>query len=93
MKSSMFIILTPPHIEEVLRRKKCFEFHGQKVEYHIKDMSMCHKLKFANPFIFAPYGVSFDILNWDYFIHSLHYRRFMTHGCKDLGIKKSEFVA
>ena len=26
MKSSMFIILTPPDIEEVLRRKKYFEF-------------------------------------------------------------------
>ena len=45
----------------------------------IKKESSCHKLKFSNPYI--------------YLRISLKNQRSTTSGCKDVGIKKAEFVA
>ena len=48
----------------------------------IKELSLCHKLKYSIFYIFA-----------DYRIHGLKYLRTTTSSHKDTGIGKSEFVA
>ena len=60
-------------------------------------MSLCHKLKLSNPYIFAtrwckPLIFQIMIIGSNK-IHSLKYLRFTTLRCKDIGIRKSEFVA
>ena len=62
-----------------------------------KELSLCHKLKFSNPYIFAILKCISLIFQTQIIssniIHSLKYLRSTTISCKDIGIRKSEFVA
>ena len=61
-----------------------------------KELSLCHKLKFSNPNIFAtqcrrPY--IFQTMNSVRLNNvSLKYQRPSPSGCKDIGIRKFEFA-
>ena len=63
----------------------------------IKELSFCHKLWFYNPYIFATLWCKL----WYYKLRQLDlteffclkYQRSTTSGCKDIWIKKWEFVA
>ena len=61
-----------------------------------KKMSFCHKLKFSNPYIFETWlckaSIFPTLIIWSYRVHTLKYQRFITLGCKDIGIRKSVFV-
>ena len=61
-----------------------------------KELSLCHKLKFSNPYIFTTgwrRPLIFQTYNiWCNRIHSLKYLRFTTVGYKDIRIRKFEFV-
>ena len=61
------------------------------------ELSLCHKLKFSNSFIFAislyKPVIVWTLIIWAYGIHSLKYLSITTLGCKDIVIRKSEFVA
>ena len=63
----------------------------------VKELSFRHKLKFLNPYIFATRcsrPLIFQTMNY---VRSnslkLKYYRFKPSGCKDIGIRKCEFVA
>ena len=63
----------------------------------VKELSLCHKLWFSNPYIFGfqrRKPLKFQTMT---FVRSnnisLKYQRFTTLGSKDIGIRKSEFVA
>ena len=63
----------------------------------VKELSLCHKLRTSTTYIFAirlckPLIFQTMII-WSNTIHSLKYQRFTTLGCKDKGIRISEFVA
>ena len=65
--------------------------------YQIMEMSLCHKLKWSKPYMFAAwwckplifqtYIIFYNIIN------SLKYLRSTTMDCKYEGIRKSKFVA
>jgi len=64
-----------------------------------KELNLCLKLKFSNPYIYI-YGtwccrllIFLTKIIWCNRIHSLKYLRSTTMGCKDRGIWKSEFVS
>ena len=60
-------------------------------------MSLCHKIKFSNPFFLATWWLKPFILQtkiiWSYTIYSLKYLRSTPWDCKDIEIRKSKFVA
>ena len=62
-----------------------------------KELSLCHKLKFSNPYIHGTWCCRLLIFQtkiiWCNRIYSLKYLRSMTLGCRDIGIRKSEFVS
>ena len=71
---------------------KFSHFHAQ-----IKELSFWNKIKYVNLNIFRsrcckPMIFQTQII-WSNRIHSLKYPRSATLGCKDTGIKNSEFVA
>ena len=69
---------------------------ARKSSYFQKKLSLCHKSQISNtyisktrwrkPFIFQ------TLIIWSFRIHSLKYLRSTTLGCRDKGIKKTEFV-
>ena len=72
--------------------KRTAHFQETKELYH------CDKLKYSNPFIVATWWCKPLIFQTYLEIefsrnHSLKYRRSATLGCKDIGIRKLEFVA
>ena len=62
-----------------------------------KKLSFCHKLKFSNSSIFATWLCKPFIFQTQTIksnrIYSLKYQRSTISSCKDIGIRKSEFVA
>ena len=73
----------------------CFEMHVVKMER--KELSLWNKIKYLNLNIFRtrcciPLIFQTQII-WSNRIHSLKYLRSATFGSKDIGIRKSEFVA
>jgi len=63
----------------------------------LKELSHCHKLKFSNPYIYGTWCCRLLIFQtkiiWCNRIHSLKYLRSTTLCCRDIGIRKSEFVS
>ena len=63
----------------------------------LKELSLCHKLKYSNLYILKNWcdkPLIFQIqVIWSNRIHSLKYLRSTTFGFKDIVIRKSEFVA
>ena len=59
----------------------------------VKELSLCPKLKFSNPYIFTT-GRRRPLIFQTYInrILSLKYLRSTTLGCKDIRIRKFEFV-
>jgi len=59
-------------------------------------LSLCHKLKFSNPYVYGTWWCRLLIFQtkiiWCNIIQSLKYLRSSTLGCRDIGIRKSEFV-
>ena len=69
-----------------------------KIKIHIKkELSLCHKLKFFNPNIFAAQRRRPQIFQTLNSVRSnnvsLKYQRPTPSGCKDIGIRIFEFVA
>ena len=64
--------------------------------YVAKELSFYHKLWFYNRHIFSTWWckplICQTIIIWSKMIHSLKYLRSPTIKCKDIGIRKSEFV-
>ena len=62
-----------------------------------KELSLCPKFEFSNSCICATWLCKLLICQtqiiWSIRIHSLKYLKSTTLGCKDIGIRKSEFVA
>ena len=62
-----------------------------------KVLSLCHKLKFSNPNTFATQCRRPQIFQTINSVRSnnvsLKYQRPTTSGCKDIGIRKFEFVS
>ena len=62
-----------------------------------KELTLCHKLWFSNPYIFGfqrRKPLIFQTMTFDRSKNiSLKYQRFTTLASKDIGIRKSEFVA
>jgi len=62
----------------------------------VKELSLCHKLKYSTPCIFATCWCKLlkfqTLIILSNIIYSLEYLRSTTLGCKDKGIRKSEFV-
>ena len=62
-----------------------------------KDLNLCYKFNFCNPYIFATWLYKPLIFQthiiWSNSIHSLKFQRSTTLGCSDIEIRKSEFVA
>ena len=56
-------------------------------------LSFCHKLKYSNLKSMHRVVYIFDISNLDYFTKRIQSLKSTTLGCKDKGIKISEFVA
>ncbi len=74
----------------------CF-WNFNEVIFHLKELALCNKLWFSNPNIFRTQfrkPLKFQTMT---FVRSrnisLKYQRFTTLGSKDIGIRKSEFVA
>ena len=66
------------------------------INHFLKELSLSHKLKFTNSNIFATWIVlTFAIFNfiWSYRLYSLKHLRLTPLGCKNIGIRKSEFGA
>jgi len=63
----------------------------------IKELNLCHKLKFSNPYIYWTWCCRLLIFQtkiiWCNRTHSLKYLTSTTMGCRDIGIRKSEFVS
>ena len=63
----------------------------------IKELNLCPKLWIYNPFIFGSQCCRLLIFQtkiiWCIKIHSLKYLKSTTFGCRDIGIRKSEFVS
>ena len=64
---------------------------------YLKELSLCHKLKFSNPNNFATQCRRPKIFQTMNFVRSnnvsLKYKRPTPSDCKDIGIRKFEFVA
>ena len=64
---------------------------------NIKELSLCHKLWFSNPNIFGTQCrkplIFQTYIFWSNKSHSFKFQRFTTLESKDIGIRKSEFVA
>ena len=62
-----------------------------------KELSLCHNLKFSNPYIYRIWCFRLLIFQtkiiWCNKIHRLKYLKSTTFGCRDIGIRKSEFVS
>ena len=62
-----------------------------------KELTLCHKLWFSNPNIFGTQCrkplIFQTYIFWSNKSHSLRFQRFTTSKSKDIGIRKSEFVA
>ena len=62
-----------------------------------KELTLCFKLWFSNPNIFGTQCrkplIFQTYIFWSNKSHSLKFQRFMTLESKDIGIRKSEFVA
>ena len=67
------------------------------IENVLKELSLCHKLKFSNPNIFATQCRRPQIFQTMNSVRSnsvsLKYQRPTPSGCKDIGVRKFEFVA
>ena len=65
--------------------------------FFIKELSLCHKLKFSNPYIYWTWCCRLLIFQtkiiWGNRIHSFKYLRSTTLCCREIGIRKSEFVS
>ena len=63
----------------------------------LKELSLCHKLKFSNPYIYGTWCCRLLILQtkiiWSNRIHSLKYLWSTTLESKDIGFRKADFVA
>ena len=61
-----------------------------------KELSLCHKLWFSYPYIFATQCLRPHVFQNKYTVRSnnlsLKYQRFTPSGSKDMGIKKFKFV-
>ena len=61
-----------------------------------KELSFSHKFWFSNWYTFATWWcwplIFQTIIIWSKIVHSLKYLRSPTLKCKDIGIRKSEFV-
>ena len=58
------------------------------------ELSLCHKLRFSNPYIFATqwrWPAIFQIMNT--VRSNLKNQRFTSSGCNDISIKRFEFVS
>ena len=70
-------------------------FLSQK--FMVKELTLCHKLWFSNPNIFGTQCrnplIFQTYIFWSNKSHSLKFQRFTTLESKDIGIRKSEFVA
>ena len=62
-----------------------------------KELSLCHKIQFSNPYIYGTWWCKLLIFQtkivWCNKTHSLKYLRSTVLGCRDIGIRKSEFVS
>jgi len=71
-------------------------YHALRL-YSAMELSLCHKLWFSNPYILATQcrrPKLFQTMNTSRSNNlNLKYKRFTKSGCKDIGIKKLEFVA
>ena len=74
-----------------------FTFFGYKQTGKLKELTLCHKLWFSNPNLFGTQCrkplIFQTYLFWSNKSHSLKFQRFTTLESKDIGIRKSEFVA
>ena len=87
-------------LEILLRRRKLAKFKIFLIDFEKfpgKELSLCHKLKFSNPYIYGTWCCRLLIFQtkiiWCNRIHSLKFLRSTTLGCRDIGIRKSEFVS
>ena len=62
-----------------------------------EELSLCNKLWFSNPYIFSTQccrPLIFQTMNYVRLSNpSLKYQRFTPTGCRDIGIRKFDFVA
>ena len=62
-----------------------------------KKLSLCHELRFSSPYIFATQCRRTYIFQTMNYVRSkdidLKYQKFTLSGCKDIGVRISEFVA
>ena len=96
------VCLYPPNVKASKRSgPKCLIIWPQRrfmnAQNYTKEMSSCHKLYFFNLCIYATRSrrhLLFQTINsvWSNNI-SLKYYRFTSSGCKNIGIRKFEFVA
>ena len=82
-----------------------FDLNSQKIVIFLQkilndEMSLCHKLNFFNPYIFDTWWCTLckplifhTWIIWSNRNHSENDLRSTTLGCKDIRIRKSEFVA
>ena len=74
-----------------------FYMKDYKIRTLTKELTHCHKLWFSHPNIFATQCRKHLIFQTYIFLsnksHSLKYQRFTAFEFKDIGIRKSEFVA
>ena len=67
------------------------------VTFSAKELSFCHKLWFSNSYNLATHSLTPFIFRTINSVRSnslsLKYHRFTPSGCKDIGIRKFEFVA
>ena len=79
-----------------LRRRRYFRSQSDnrfEPFFYSKELSLCHKLKFSPPYIFATWcSKSLIFQTWSSRICSFKYLRSTTLVCEDKGVRKSEFV-
>ena len=70
---------------------------AESMWYMTKELSLCHKLKYSNPYIYWTWCCRLLIFQtkiiWCNKVHILKYLRSTTMGCRDIGIIKLEFVS
>ena len=63
----------------------------------LTELSLCHKLKFSNPYIFETWWCKPLVFQtkiiWASRLHSFKYLRSTTFGCKDIMIRRLKCVA
>ena len=71
--------------------------HIKTFKITVKELSICHKRRFSIPFIFSIQYRKHYIFQTMNFVRSnylsLKYQSYTPSGCKDIGIRKFEFVA